>query len=604
MAHGTVPETNIEFSILKGNMMKTAFALILVFSLFTSLAMSQQQAEFSRAGWSDLAVGTVLEGSGASSGVAWGDYDHDGLIDIYLSQYDQPNQLFHNEGNGIFTEATGTAANDPGSSTCSYWGDYDDDGLLDIYVLQRLQGNRLYQNTADFQFLDATLPVMEDTGDVWGGALVDYDADGRLDLYCSNFNGANQLLHNDGNGNFSSVPGVLDFNSGSQACSWADYDNDGDQDVYIVNGGGYEANTLYRNDGQDLFTEVNNSLLNNMGAGQGAAWGDYDNDGDLDLYLTNWGSGNKLLRNDGNDNFSDATSGPLGMMFVNCQSAVWGDYDNDGDLDLFVASYGFANSLLENDGTGNFIDVTDQYPILADTDNSVGAAWADCDNDGDLDLFVSNYLTECRLYANNLDNGNHWLHLKLVGDLSNRSAIGARVRIVAGGNAWIREVNGGTGYMSQNSLLVEFGLGSITSVDSVQVTWPYRDGEGEYQVSSRTDVAVDQIVIILEPGGSLSSVPGVLPAGYVLHSNYPNPFNPQTSIRFDLPETAQISLNVYDLAGHLVRTLISNETRIAGQYEVPWNGQDSLGQVVSAGVYFYRLDVGNGSESRRMILVK
>jgi hypothetical protein len=582
--------------------MKTTALVILSLALLASPGMSEELINAAATDWTDLASGTALEGAGASAGVAWGDCDGDGFDDIYLTQFDLPNQLFHNEGNGVFSELATDPVNDSGGGTGAYWGDYDNDGRLDLYVLRMLQPNLLFRNVSDFQFQDVTVPPLDDAEDVWGGAWVDYDADGFLDLYISNFSGPNVLARNDGDGNFSAVTGSLDYAGASQAAAWADYDNDGDQDLYLVNGT-FEANILYRNEGQGEFTDVTSPPLGNIGGGQGAAWGDYDNDGDLDLYLTNWSVGNKLFRNDGGGNFTDVTEGPLdGKPFG--QSAVWGDYDNDGDLDLYLAYYGSANNLLENDGAGNFLDTTDLYPILADTTKSVGAAWADCDNDGDLDLFVSNYQSACRLFANNLDNGNHWLHVKLVGTLSNRSAIGARVRVFAGNSVWIREVSGGSGYLSQNSLKVEFGLGSATSVDSVQVTWPYDSGTGQFQTSSRTNVAADQNITMIEPGGSASGVGNKLPAGYVLHGNFPNPFNPRTSIRFELPEAARVNLNIYDVAGHLVRTLLANETRDAGRHEEAWDGRGRTGEILAAGVYFYRLEVGNSGQTKQMTLVK
>jgi len=582
--------------------MKATASVFFILALLASPSMSEDSINTATTDWTDLAAGTVLEGNGRNGGIAWGDCDGDGYDDIYLSQHDLPNQLFHNEGNGVFSELTTSPVNDIGSGTCAYWGDYDNDGMLDLYVLRRFQFNRLFQNNGNCQFQDTTVNPLGDLGDVWGGAWVDYDADGLLDLYISNTAEPNLLARNDDNGNFSSVTGTLDYAGASQASSWADYDNDGDQDLYLVNGT-FEANILYRNEGQGQFTDVTSNPLGDLGGGQGAAWGDYDNDGDLDLYLTNWSVGNKLFRNNGGGSFTNVTQGVLvGQPHGQC--AAWGDYDNDGDLDLYVSNHEYPNVLLENDGAGNFIDTTAQYPILADTNQSGSAAWCDFDHDGDLDLFVSNHQAPCRLFANNLDNGNHWLHVKLVGTLSNRSAIGARVRVVAGNSVWIREVNGGSGYLSQNSLLVEFGLGSATSVDSVQVTWPHDSGLGQFQTSARTNIASDQTITMIEPGGSASAVGNVLPAGYILHANFPNPFNPQTSIRFEFPETARVSLRIYDVAGHLVRTLMANETRNAGQHEETWDGRGRVGDVLPAGGYFYRLEVGGYGETRQMTLVK
>jgi hypothetical protein len=585
-----------------GTTMKAAALALLILTILVSPTLSENRLNPKVNEWIDIASGTSLEGAGATAGAAWGDCDGDGLEDLYLSQFDLPNQLFHNEGNGVFTEMTGAPVNDAGGGTCAYWGDHDNDGQLDLYALRLMQSNLLFLNDAGCTFLDVTSAPLDDAGEVWGAAWVDYDLDGLLDIYISNVDGPNVLARNDGGGNFSVVAGVLDYAGASEAAAWADYDNDGDQDLFLVSGTG-SPNLLHRNEGGGTFTDVTTPVLANGGGGQGAAWGDYDNDGDLDLFVTTWNSLNKLFRNDGGDAFTDVTDGALhGYPFG--QSATWGDYDNDGDLDLYVAYYGLDNTLLENLGGGVFYETELLYPILADPAQSVGAAWSDCDNDGDLDLYVSNFGSSSRLFANNLDNGNRWLHVKCVGTLSNRSAIGARVRVVAGGQAWIREINGGSGYMSQNSLTAEFGLGSASRVDTVEVTWPHDDGSGQFVTSVRTDVSVDRVLTMYEPGGSPSGVGDVQPAGYRLYANYPNPFNPATEISFAVPDGgANVSLRIFDISGRLIRTLVHGHEP-GGTRTVTWQGKDDQGQPAASGTYFYQLSAPSFSEMKKMVLLK
>ena len=226
--------------------------------------------------------------------------------------------------------------------------------------------------------------------------------------------------------------------------AWADYDNDGDQDLYLAKGdsaGGTldpesRTNRLLRNDGSGAFSDVTSGALLAQTHSRGVAWGDYDNDGDLDLYVAavpvdGQNGENMLLRNDGNDSFSDVTTGLLGYAGAT-NSCSWVDYDNDGDLDLFLVNLFEPNLLLQNDGVGNFVDVA-SGPLLGGADETRSAAWADYDQDGDLDAFLACGPDTGNILARNeLNSGNHWLEVRLVGTRSNRAAIGARLTLEAG----------------------------------------------------------------------------------------------------------------------------------------------------------------------------
>jgi len=553
-------------------------------------------------GWTDVTAGP-LGNTGTGAGVAWGDCDNDPnhLVDLHLVNEGQANRLYHNEGNGIFADITTDPLDHPGNGTGAYWGDYDNDGDLDLYLLNAGEANVLFRNIGGCTFTDATSGVLADPGNAWGAAWVDHDNDGFIDLYISNEGQPNLLIQNE-NGLFSDqTPDALNFAGNSQGASWGDYDNDGDQDLYLVVAD--SANRLFRNNGDGQFEDVTLGPLADAGPGQGAAWGDYDNDGNLDLYITNWNGPNVLLHNAGGGTFSDATTLILANA-GNGQSAVWGDYDNDTDLDLYLANYGQANKLFRNEGGGVFVD--DTGSVVGDTENSVGAAFADMDSDGDLDLYVANANGPNRLYRNNMGSENHWLHVRLVGTLSNRSAIGARVKISTGDVHQIREVTGGSGYLSQNSLLVEFGLGTETIVDTVQVIWPQRLSQGQYHTSLLTDVAANQVLEIVEIDDPLAGIDDTedLPTAYALHGCFPNPFNPMTTIRYELPVASRVQLKVFDAAGHLIDTLISSDFVAAGRHEVVWNGLDSRGQTVASGIYFCRLDAGEFVDTIRMVMVR
>ena len=444
--------------------------------------------------WVDLTYPPLGEDTTYSSGVAWGDYDGDGDLDIYLSHGSSPNQLFRNEGGGVFVDATSGPLGDSDFGLGVAWGDYDNDGDIDLYLANCTTANKLFRNDGGGNFVDATSGPLGDaacgTGVAWG----DFDNDGDLDIYLVNDGSANKLFRNDGGGAFvEATSGPLGDPGNGTAVACADYDNDSDLDIYIVNEG--SANKLLRNDGGLVFVDVTSGPLGDALNGRGVDWGDYDNDGDLDLYFANVYTGNKLLRNDGGGSFVDVTSGPLADG-GHAKGVAWGDYDNDGDLDLFLAKGDGAlraeNRLLRNDGAGSFVDATSG--ALADSGMWSGSSLGDFDNDGDLDLYVANLQGANKLFLNQIGSTNHWLHVNLVGSASNKSAIGARVRVVSSSLSQIREISGGSGYMSQNSLTAEFGLGSLTQADTLEIYWPSGNAD------TLTAVSVDTLIEIHEGG--------------------------------------------------------------------------------------------------------
>ncbi|MFH1335875.1 MAG: FG-GAP-like repeat-containing protein [Candidatus Zixiibacteriota bacterium] len=442
--------------------------------------------------WVDLTYPPLGKDTTYSLGVAWGDYDNDGDLDVYLTHGGNPNQLFRNEGGGVFVDATSGPLGDSDFGDGVAWGDYDNDGDIDMYLANCGTANRLFRNEGGGVFVDATSGPLWDVGCGTGLAWGDFDNDGDLDIYLVNADSTNKLFRNDGGGFFvDATTGPLGDSGNGTAVSCADYDNDGDLDIYIVNAG--NANKLLRNEGNLVFVDATSGPLGNALNGRGVDWGDYDNDGDLDLYFANWNTGNKLLRNDGGGVFVDVTSGPLSDG-GHAKNVAWGDYDNDGDLDLFLAKGDGAtlgpNRLLRNDGGGTFVDATSG--ALANLGLWSGASLGDFDNDGDLDLYVANMQGANSLFLNQKGSVNHWLQVNLVGVLSNRSAIGARLRAVSGTLSQIREISGGSGYMSQNSLTAEFGLGARTQVDTLEIRWP------SGTVQQLTGVPVDTIMTITE----------------------------------------------------------------------------------------------------------
>ena len=455
----------------------------------------------------------ATDGGANTSGVCWGDYDNDGDDDLFVANLSgQRNALYHNDA-GRFVDAAGEFAAGGDSYSCS-WGDYDNDGYLDLFVANLNGANELYQNNQGRLERVDSGPVVRDGGRSRDGAWGDYDGDGLLDLFVTNAAGqVNFLYHNNGTGAFTratSNPVTSDVANAAGA-AWADYDNDGDLDLFVANNGGRDA--LYRNNGDGTFESVTDDpLVDTEAYSQGGSWGDYDNDGDLDLFVTSGKFSqplevNFLYRNNGDGTFNGVPESTFSSENGYAVGSAWGDYDNDGDLDLFVAYIDQGNLLYANDGTGSLMRVSEST-VVQDGGDSFGAGWADYDSDGDLDLFVANWEGQPNfLYANN-GNSKRWISLRLVGTVSNRAAVGAKVRLKAevfGEATWqLREVSTQTGRNGQNSLNLAFGLGEATRIDSIQIEWP------SGIVQTLTDVAADQYLTVTERAAQVQFIHNAL----------------------------------------------------------------------------------------------
>jgi hypothetical protein len=478
-----------------------------------------------------------------SGGVVLFDYDKDGRIDIFLvngASFDSSSReatparsrLFHNVGGGRFedvTERSGIGASGWGMGGCA--ADYDNDGWTDLYIT-KLGRNALYHNNGDGTFTDVTEKARVGTlGWSTGAAWADYDRDGWVDLFVAGYvdvdpakppelpasskycqyrgigvmcgprglrGASDHLYHNNGDGTFTEVgrsAGVSDERRYyGLGVVWGDYDDDGDPDLYVGNDA--VPNYLYRNNGDGTFTEIGLSAgvaVDEDGreqASMGVDFGDYDGDGRLDLYVTNFSDeANALYRNLGGDLFRDMTR-RAGHYEASWNYLGWGtaffDYDNDGDLDVYVVNghvypqvdahplntkYRQRALLFENTGGGVFREVGLAAGLTA-ARCSRGGAYADLDGDGDLDLVVNNMDDAPSVLLNEGGNRNHWLRLWLEGTKSNRSAVGARATLTAGGRRAIAEVKAGSSYFSQNELVLHFGLGAETRADRLEIRWP------------------------------------------------------------------------------------------------------------------------------------
>ncbi len=548
-------------------------------------------------GWTDVTTDALEDYYGPGSGLAWVDYDSDGDLDLYVTnRTTTENRLYRNDSLTAagFVEAAPPILADPSNSRGCPWGDYDNDGDLDLYISNK-GGNKLLRNDGNGSFVDVTTPPLDDGSTGQTAAWADYDNDGDLDLYVVN-NGPNRLFRNDSAAVFTDVTaGPLGDASWGMGMAWGDYDGDGDMDIYVANYDG--ANILLENQGSGVFTDATTPVIECPVPSYGAAWGDYDNDGDLDLYVTNEGA-NRLFRNYG-DHFENRSEYPTYDDGLG-RSAVWGDYNLDGYLDLYLVNCDAPNGLFKNKGDCKFMMAPCTSCPFADAHDGFSAAWGDYDKDGDLDLYIVNDIHGSnRLLRNDLAPGHHWLEVDPIGVISNADGVGARVCIVVGGMSQLREITGASGFASQGPLTAWFGLGTETVVDVVEVTWP-----ASGIVRTMNDVACDQSIEIYEVDEAGLVDKPEIPVVFRLYPNRPNPFSALTAIRYDLPETAHVELVVYDVSGRAVRRLLDNQIRQPGCHVAYWDGRNAKGKPVAAGVYFCRLRSGTYTGIERMLLLR
>ncbi len=417
-----------------------------------------------------------------STGAAAADYDNDGDTDLYVCNYGE-SQLFRNNGNGTFTDVTKTAGvADPGRfAVTATFVDYDRDGFPDLYV-----GNYIVFDPKYNLFY---------APDGFPGPLA---YKGQPD----------RLYHNRRDGTFEDVSastGIAQAVGRAMSVVAADYDADGDDDVYVTNDA--TENFLFRNEGGRRFEQVallSGVAYNGMGdstASMAADFGDYDGDGRLDLFVSD-NSFSSLYRNEGGI-FADVVT-TSGIAASNAQFVGWGsfffDFDNDGDLDIFKVNsdlsrlFGQEHQMLENRGDGTFEDVSDRLGEYFGRElRGRGTAHLDFDDDGDLDVVVANLGSPAVLLRNDGGHRKHWLSVRLAGGARSRDSLGAAVRITAGGRTQVAFRRSASGYLSQNDPRLHFGLGEASVVDRVEVQWP----SGRKQALEK--VPANHVLVLQEP---------------------------------------------------------------------------------------------------------
>ena len=528
------------------------------------------------------------------SGAGFADIDNDGDIDLYVVNIPGPftqdadgrtgnmNVLYRNNGDSTFTNITRAAGvGHQGYGMGCVFADYDADADLDLY-LTNYGANVLYRNNGDSTFTDVTETAGVDC-ELWstGAAFADVDGDTDLDLYVCNYvtydleqleqmkeeslqSGKpvpsalnphvcepqdNVFYRNNGDGTFTDATtevGIAAAGGRSMQAIFSDFDSDNHLDLYVAND--TSENYVYRNNGDGTFADVSaESWAADFRGSMGLTAGDYDADGDIDLFMSHWvGEENALYRNllkeavgsqqsvVGKEPFvAESDTQPphtesrkpkaesQHIRFVDesytamlAEESIkligWGtmlfDYDNDGDLDIFVTNGSTfqelrrpevlipqPDALYRNDGDGMFTDVSALAGIAALPHRvGRGATFGDYDNDGDVDIFIVNNHAPPTLLRNEGGNRNNWLHVKLIGTGANRDAIGAKIQVKTADQTQIREIYAGDSYMSFNSFVAEFGVGNAKRIETLQVTWQNGDTQTRHNIPVNQRIRITQ----------------------------------------------------------------------------------------------------------------
>lgn len=526
-----------------------------------------------------------------TQGIVTGDIDNDGFREIFISTvWHQRNFLFKNNGNGTFSDislSSGIGLDSMWVSSAAF-GDFDQDGLLDLYrgnyvwlgrALQdslgnyvgyahRCNANTLHRNNGDGTFTEVSSQfLVGDTGCALAVVFTDYDSDHDQDILFANDFGAwvapSGLLQSQYPNAYSDVSVGTNMNAQMYGMGIAvgDYDHDLDLDYYVTNIG---PNALFQQQANHTFIDqasssgvLNDSVGPGLAIGWGDAWIDFDNDMWQDLFVAN------------------------GYIQL---------------IPLFVPAPQDPDKLYRNLGNGSFSDVGMALG-LGDTNAGRGMSMADFDQDGDLDLFVnvvnfdSNGTEISHLYRNDVNSGNHWLQVQAQGTYSNRDAFGTQMIIRIGNEKWIHEINGGSSHMSQNSSIAHFGAGSATIIDSLWIIWP----TGNVQL--QTAIPADQRILIIEDSTAFLSLEKPEISDFSL---YPNPFASIIQFEFSVNYGSVYQIAISDLRGQIIRQF-SSQAVAEGKQKWIWDGKTESGHIASDGLYLFQLKTEKSILTRRIL---
>jgi len=590
--------------------------------------------------FTDVAIPSwIFYGEDPGHSVAWGDYDNDNDIDLYVVKTtggNTKNYLFRNDVNtaGRFYEVATQLGIDEASanSWAAAWCDINNDNLLDLYVCNLSDymfsiENKLFVNngmTFDDQSTNYNASIFgQNRALCWG----DYDNDGDQDLFLTlnNVVGIQEakLLRNDGN-YFTDVTNLYNIITepyNSSKAQWVDFDNDNDLDLYINISTLYD-NRFYENriNENNMFIDISSTYaIDDSGDASWSLWFDYDNDADLDLFLS--GREIRFYRNDLNliNDFTDVTTN-LGIpLNLAPDHFTTGDYDLDGDLDLYIANAYDPNSFFRNDinSTGIFVEIGDSLGVN-DSNAGLATVSGDYDNDGDLDIFVLNGGNPefNNLYRNEIISSNYlFIRPTDVNGCYNR--FGSKVKVYyAGTNSLVgmRVVDGGgNGGLSQNQYDCHFGLDDSLAYDIEVIFTTRTNGQNHiFNKHNRPELGnyiPSQHGYFLEVRDSVITVTSLYPkkeqdviTDFKMYQNYPNPFNATTVIPIQLENSYHVKLTIYDLKGKEVRSFDKGYLP-NGYYKVTWNSKNGAGNGVASGVYLSSLYLDNQLQDVKKIIL-
>ena len=537
-------------------------------------------------------------------GICFFDFNHDGWDDITMATGYGDSIYFYTNNYGVFEQIIPSPIPNTFRVKHILWADYDNDNDYDLFVSAHTQQNRLYKNEGGMNFIDVTVEAGIDTVSMYTTAATwgDVNNDGWLDLYLTIYHDdlspfGNQLYLNNGDGTFTDIAssaGVTDFGGQTLGVVFSDFDDDGDQDLYLAVDR-FAGNTVFVNNGDNTFEDVSQTCGGGIEMNAMCATpGDYDNDGDEDFYFSNdQPFGSKLAKNLGNATFEEvAEDAGVDWEYIGWGS-VFLDADLDGDLDLFLS--GMTNGsnndessiFYENMGDGTFIEGAEdsfQYDTIMSFSNATG----DINNDGLLDIVVNNRKnTKVTLWENTTISDKNFIKIYLRGTVSNRDGIGSSIKVFTNGTMQYRYTHCGSGYLAQNQGYSLFGLNEHDIIDSIEVKWLSGIIDVIY------DIPVNQLITI-EEGAGISGVDKYIDNDNIFRI-YPNPANDILVIEKLESDIEIAEIWIRNLEGRLIEFYDINRRQ----------NRISLSlQNLSSGIYQLILSTEDGLITKKIIVIK
>ncbi len=573
------------------------------------------------------------------SSAAWGDYDNDGDLDIILGGFTGSNSLYiskiyRNDGNNTFININANLLGIARGAVI--WGDYDNDGDLDVLLNGHQNSSpyylsKIYRNDGFDTFTDINANLLN--ADYSTAAWGDYDNDGDLDILLTGAVGLppyqTKIYRNNGNSTFTEInTNLTGVARGSTA--WGDYDNDGDLDILLTGLTGTNSDTakVYRNDGYGTFIDINANLIGVSYSS--AVWGDYDNDGDLDILLTGASSTStyrisKVYRND-SGTFTDINANLSG---TNIGSAAWGDYNNDGNLDILLtgnASYGTETKIYRNNGNSTFREIDSGLSNL----HSSSASWGDYDNDGDLDILIVGSPEDLsppvsKVFRNdydianspplsptNLHNTIESVYVTFTWDSSlddNTPVSGLNYNLRIGTTPGGCEISSPMSNASGHRFIPQKGYANgncswriLHSSLPNNIYWSVQAIDGAFAGSQWATEAFITTATHIDNNEQVTPISGIEGLNCI-EKVFPNPFNLSVQITYHLKKSGDVSLSVYNNKGQFIKELV-NESKLAGYYQIHWDGRDINNRECSNGLYFVKMFTSKLVSAKKIVLVK